>query len=105
MGSQRESFFNEMEFKLNPRVDVAVWDEISITQETSVHRQCSNVVNVVSAALGDDAPREFPLYSSAQNESPGARWKALFLNMAPALSNCQWLDCISSGSINQEPTF
>lgn len=41
----------------------------------------------------------------APNESPGARWKALFLNMAPALSNCQWLDCISSGSINQKPTF
>lgn len=70
-----------------------------------VHGQCSNVVHLVSIALRDEAPREFPLYSSAQNESPGTRWKAFFLNMAPALSICQWLGCISSGSINQKPTF
>lgn len=67
--------------------------------------QCSNVVHLASVALRDEAPREFPLYFSAQNESPGARWRALSLNMAPALSICQRLGRISSGSINQKPTF
>lgn len=70
-----------------------------------VHWQCSNIVNLVSTALRDEAPVEFPLYPSALNEPLGARWKALFLNMAPALSICQWLGRISSGSINQKPTF
>lgn len=67
-------------------------------------RQCSDVVHVVSIARRDEAPR-VPLYSSAENESPGARWRALSLNMAPVLSICQRPGLISSGSINQKPTF
>lgn len=53
----------------------------------------------------DGAPGEFPLHSSALSESPGPRWRALSLNMAPALSICQCPGRISSGSINQKPTF
>lgn len=96
-----------MEFKLNPRQGVAVWGEISITGETSP----GTLAMFKCCASGQRSPSRWsskgisPLYSSVQNESPGARWRALSLNMAPALSICQWLGRISSGSINQKPTF
>lgn len=64
-----------------------------------------NVVQLVRVALRNGAPGEFPLYSSAQNESPGARWRILSLNMAAALCICHQRGCISSSSINQTPTF
>lgn len=71
----------------------------------AVRWQCSNAVHLANIALQDGAPGEIPLYPSAQNESPGARWRAFSLNMAPTLSICQWFGRTSSGSINQEPTF